>query len=31
MGYSGFSAMLAAFITNPFSGALLTLEMAAGG
>jgi H+/Cl- antiporter ClcA len=31
MGYSGFSGMLAAFITSPFSGALLTLESAQGG
>jgi H+/Cl- antiporter ClcA len=31
MGYSGFSAMLGAFITSPFGGAILTLEMAAGG
>ncbi len=26
MGYSGLSSMLAAFITNPFAGALLSLE-----
>ena len=26
MGYAGFSAMLGAFITNPFGGALLTVE-----
>ncbi len=31
MGYSGLSAMLAAFITNPFGGALLSLESAQGG
>ncbi len=31
MGFSGFSGMLAAMITNPFSGALLTLESAQGG
>jgi H+/Cl- antiporter ClcA len=31
MGYSGLSAMLAAFITNPFAGALLSLESAQGG
>ncbi len=31
MGYGGLSAMLAAFITNPFSGALLALESAQGG
>jgi len=31
MGYSGVSAMLAAFITSPFSGALLGLESAQGG
>src|SRR5512136_1946905 len=31
MGYGGFSGMLAAFITSPFGGALLTLETAAGG
>jgi H+/Cl- antiporter ClcA len=31
MGYGGLSAMLAAFITNPFSGALLSLESAQGG
>jgi H+/Cl- antiporter ClcA len=30
MGYSGVSGMLAAFITNPFSGALLSLESAQG-
>jgi H+/Cl- antiporter ClcA len=31
MGYGGLSAMLASFITNPFSGALLSLESAQGG
>lgn len=31
MGFGGLSAMLAAFITNPFSGALLSLESAQGG
>jgi len=31
MGYSGVSGMLAAFITSPFSGALLGLESAQGG
>jgi H+/Cl- antiporter ClcA len=31
MGYSGVSGMLAAFITNPFGGALLSLESAQGG
>jgi H+/Cl- antiporter ClcA len=31
MGYSGVSGMLAAFITNPFAGALLGLESAQGG
>jgi len=31
MGYSGVSGMLAAFITEPFSGALLGLESAQGG
>jgi H+/Cl- antiporter ClcA len=31
MGYSGVSGMLAAFITNPFAGALLSLESAQGG
>lgn len=31
MGYSGLSGMLAAFITNPFGGALLGLESAQGG
>ena len=31
LGYSGVSAMLAAFITSPFSGALLGLESAQGG
>jgi H+/Cl- antiporter ClcA len=31
MGYGGLSAMLAAFITNPFAGALLALEGAQGG
>jgi H+/Cl- antiporter ClcA len=31
MGYSGMSGMLAAFITNPFGGALLGLESAQGG
>lgn len=30
MGYGGISAMLAAFITNPFGGALLGLESAQG-
>ena len=30
-GYGGLSAMLAAFITNPFGGALLGLESAQGG
>ncbi len=31
MGYSGVSGMLAAFITNPFGGALLGMESAQGG
>ena len=31
MGFGGLSAMLAAFITNPFAGALLSLESAIGG
>lgn len=31
MGYGGLSGMLAAFITNPFGGALLSLESAQGG
>ena len=31
MGYSGVSGMLAAFITSPFSGAILGLESAQGG
>ena len=31
LGYSGVSAMLAAFITSPFGGALLGLEAAQGG
>jgi H+/Cl- antiporter ClcA len=31
VGYSGISGMLAAFITNPFGGALLGLESAQGG
>jgi H+/Cl- antiporter ClcA len=31
MGFSGVSAMLAAFITSPFSGALLGLESSQGG
>ena len=31
MGYGGLSGMLAAFITNPFGGALLGLESAQGG
>ena len=31
MGYGGMSGMLAAFITNPFGGALLSLESAQGG
>jgi H+/Cl- antiporter ClcA len=31
MGYGGLSAMLAAFITNPFAGALLALEGSQGG
>ena len=31
LGYSGVSGMLAAFITNPFGGALLGLESAQGG
>ena len=31
LGYSGVSAMLAAFITSPFGGALLGLESAQGG
>ncbi len=31
MGYSGLSGMLAAFITNPFGGALLGLESSQGG
>ncbi len=31
LGYSGVSGMLAAFITNPFAGALLGLESAQGG
>jgi H+/Cl- antiporter ClcA len=30
MGYGGLSGMLAAFITNPFAGALLSLESAQG-
>jgi len=31
LGYGGLSGMLAAFITNPFAGALLSLESAQGG
>jgi H+/Cl- antiporter ClcA len=31
MGYGGLSGMLAAFITNPFGGALLSLESSQGG
>lgn len=31
MGFGGLSGMLAAFITNPFGGALLALETAQGG
>ena len=31
MGYGGLSAMLGSFITNPFGGALLSLESAQGG
>ena len=31
MGYGGMSGMLAAFIINPFGGALLSLESAQGG
>jgi H+/Cl- antiporter ClcA len=31
MGYGGLSAMLAAFITNPFGGALLSLESSQAG
>jgi H+/Cl- antiporter ClcA len=31
MGYGGLSGMLAAFITNPFGGALLSLESAQSG
>jgi H+/Cl- antiporter ClcA len=31
MGFGGLSAMLGAFITNPFAGALLSLESAIGG
>ena len=31
MGYSGVSGMLASFITEPFSGAILGLESAQGG
>ncbi len=31
MGYGGLSAMLAAFVTNPFGGALLSLESSKGG
>ncbi len=31
MGFGGLSGMLAAFITNPFGGALLALESAQGG
>ena len=31
MGYGGLSAMLGAFVTNPFGGALLSLESAQGG
>jgi H+/Cl- antiporter ClcA len=31
IGYGGLSGMLAAFITNPFGGALLSLESAQGG
>ena len=31
MGFSGLSGMLAAFITNPFGGALLSLESTQGG
>jgi H+/Cl- antiporter ClcA len=31
MGFGGLSAMLGAFVTNPFGGALLSLESAQGG
>jgi H+/Cl- antiporter ClcA len=31
LGFGGMSGMLAAFITNPFGGALLSLESAQGG
>ena len=31
MGFSGVSSMLAAFITSPFSGAILGMESAQGG
>lgn len=31
MGFGGLSAMLGAFVTNPFAGALLSLESAQGG
>jgi H+/Cl- antiporter ClcA len=31
LGYGGMSAMLAAFLTNPFAGALLSLESSQGG
>jgi H+/Cl- antiporter ClcA len=31
LGYGGLSGMLASFITNPFAGALLSLESAQGG
>jgi H+/Cl- antiporter ClcA len=31
MGYGGLSGMLAAFVTNPFGGALLSLESSQGG
>jgi H+/Cl- antiporter ClcA len=31
MGYGGLSAMLGAFVTNPFGGALLSLESSQGG
>jgi H+/Cl- antiporter ClcA len=31
LGYGGLSGMLAAFITNPFGGALLSLESSQGG
>ena len=31
MGFGGLGSMLAAFITNPFGGALLSLESAQGG